>query len=196
MYKVIAFTGKSGAGKDLITSEINETPGVVRIVATTTRPPRDGEINGIAYWFASEKEFINKLNNNEFFTNTSFRGWYYGTEYANLNKTDINIGIFTPKDIENLRQNKEIDLFVVEVVASDKTRLLRSLNRESDPDVKEIIRRFGADEEDFKNFKPDFTIMNETWYDFHNLDSTVRKLFDAWNNRGKTVQSPISGIDI
>lgn len=196
MYKVIAFTGKSGAGKDLITSEINQIPGVTRIVATTTRPPRDGEINGVTYWFASEKEFINKLNNNEFFTNTNFRGWYYGTEYANLNETDINIGIFTPKDIENLRQNKEIDLFVVEIVASDKLRLLRSLNRESDPDVKEIIRRFGADEEDFKNFKPDFTIINETWHDFHNLNLTVEKMFDAWNNRGKIVQSPISGINI
>ena len=44
-----------------------------------------------------------------------------------------------------------IDLTVYYVQASDKERLLRQLKREEDPDVKEIIRRFSADEQDFND---------------------------------------------
>jgi hypothetical protein len=43
----------------------------------------------------------------------------------------------------------DLDVTVFKIVCSDKTRLLRQLNREADPNVKEIIRRYKADEEDF-----------------------------------------------
>ena len=45
--------------------------------------------------------------------------------------------------------NKDIDLTVIQITATDKVRLIRQLNREFDPDVNEIMRRFKTDEEDF-----------------------------------------------
>jgi guanylate kinase len=45
----------------------------------------------------------------------------------------------------------EVEVYPIFIEASDKTRLLRQLNREKDPDVKEIVRRFHADEEDFND---------------------------------------------
>lgn len=43
----------------------------------------------------------------------------------------------------------EVVVYPIFIEASDKTRLLRQLNRETNPDVREIIRRYGADENDF-----------------------------------------------
>jgi hypothetical protein len=39
------------------------------------------------------------------------------------------------------------------VAASDKNRLIRQLQREENPDVEEIMRRFKTDKEDFYNFE-------------------------------------------
>ena len=57
------------------------------------------------------------------------------------------------------------DMTVVYIYADDKTRLLRQLNREKDPDVAEICRRYQADEANFKDLKYDVLVknMNRSW---------------------------------
>ena len=42
------------------------------------------------------------------------------------------------------------------ITATDKTRMLRQLNREGDPNVDEIIRRYKTDKEDFIDVDDDF----------------------------------------
>ena len=180
-YKIIAVVGKSGSGKDTFLEIMEEESfDVNRIIATTTRPKRDKEINGENYWFIKEEEFFDKLKDNKFFTNSAFRNWHYGSEYEDLSTTAVNVGIFTPIDIEKLRKNENIDLFVVEIIASDKVRLLRSLNREENPDVKEIIRRYNADDIDFYNFQADYTIINDTWHDYYNMGIKIDNMWAAW----------------
>jgi hypothetical protein len=46
-------------------------------------------------------------------------------------------------------ESKDIEVIPLLVDASDKTRLMRQLCREDNPNVDEIIRRFGADKQDF-----------------------------------------------
>ena len=48
--------------------------------------------------------------------------------------------------------NPLVDLYVVLIQASDKVRLLRSLNREVNPNVDEIVRRYTTDKKDFEEF--------------------------------------------
>ena len=80
-------------------------------------------------------------------------------------ENEINIGVFSPASIYALRQREDIDLYIVQVEASAKTRLLRSLAREDNPDVDEIVRRYLADKEDFAVFsqvyEPDYLFENE-----------------------------------
>jgi guanylate kinase len=80
---------------------------------------------------------------------TRFNNWNYGTSIEELDEDKINIGVFNPYGIYNLSKNPNVKLSIYKINCSDKTRLLRQLNRENNPDVKEIIRRFSADEEDF-----------------------------------------------
>jgi hypothetical protein len=52
-----------------------------------------------------------------------------------------------------LIENEDVELGLIWVIADDKIRVIRQLNREERPDVHEIIRRFSTDEDDFKRAK-------------------------------------------
>lgn len=152
-YKVIAICGKSASGKDTLLQRIvNQNPEVHEIVSCTTRPSREDEIDGVNYFFLSLEEFAHKDIMGEMLEVSKFRDWYYGTPIDGLNLNLINVGVFNPTGIYSLFNNDKIDLYVVLVQASDKVRLIRSLRREANPDVDEIVRRYSTDKEDFETF--------------------------------------------
>lgn len=151
--KVIAICGKAGSGKDTILRIlVGRHPNKFnKIISCTTRPAREGERYGVDYYFLTVDEFTNKVLNGDMLEATEFNGWHYGTALSSLSKDKINVGVFNPEGIRCLMEDGLIDLTVYYVQASDKERLLRQLNREKDPDVQEIIRRFAADEQDFND---------------------------------------------
>jgi guanylate kinase len=52
MYKIIALIGKAGSGKDTILHElIKTTLNLHEIVSCTTRPRREGEVEGVNYFY-------------------------------------------------------------------------------------------------------------------------------------------------
>lgn len=152
--KVVALMGKAGAGKDALLHKIMEKYGdeFASIISCTSRPPREGEIDGVNYHFLTSEQFAEKLMDGDMIEAVVFRDWCYGTSYDNLNPDKINIGVYNPQGVGILLDMEyDIDLYPIMVNCRDKTRLLRQLNRESDPDCKEIVRRFEADAEDFGN---------------------------------------------
>ena len=178
--KILALFGKSASGKDTIQKWITTNfPALTKgIVSCTTRPPRDGEQEGVDYFFLTDEQFAAKVLDGSMLEATSFREWFYGTALDQLDPDKINVGVFNITGIECILQDSRLDVEPVWVHASDKTRLLRSLNRESNPDCAEICRRFQADEKDF-NEMDDFDYfgwvnedigMHESWsYRFSQL---------------------------
>lgn len=162
--KLIAVVGKSGSGKDYLSSLWAKERDYHKVVSSTTRPPREGEVNGVDYNFISEEEFAA----GGFLENAEFRSWHYGTRLSDLDPRKVNIGVFNPSGIYRLwNLRDELDLVIVYVQANDKVRLIRQLNREEEPDVGEIIRRFGTDEEDFIDF--------DDWFVEHLQEKPMRK---------------------
>lgn len=157
MYKIIVLIGEAGSGKDsLMQGVLQENPNLHEIVSYTTRPPREGEIDGINYNFISGEKFGDKVVNGEMIEAACFNGWFYGTGYASLRSDCINIGVFNPTGVESLLAAQDVEILVFYVRASDKERLLRQLNREENPDVMEIIRRFKTDMIDFEHLDFDY----------------------------------------
>lgn len=147
--KLIAVCGKAGSGKTYLSRKWAKERDYHEVISSTTRPPREGEVNGEDYWFLSPQEF----NASPFLETAEFRGWRYGTQWTDLDPQKINIGVFNPSGIYQLWDLRdELDIIIVFVYASDKIRLIRQLNREEEPDVKEIVRRFETDEKDFDIF--------------------------------------------
>ncbi len=161
MYKLIVLMGKAGSGKDTILREVvKQNPDIHEVVSCTTRPPREGEVDGVNYHFLTGEEFGAKVLKNEMLEATCFNEWFYGTSFDSLDKDKVNIGVFNPTGVESLREYKDIHVLTIWVEATDKNRLLRQLNREKEPDVNEIIRRFKADEMDFSDIDFDYVKLN------------------------------------
>ena len=78
--KIIAVSSPSGGGKTSIVKRIlKDFPEIVFSVSATTRPKRPGEVNGVEYYFISEKEFEKKIADGEFIEWERFYDYYYGT---------------------------------------------------------------------------------------------------------------------
>lgn len=175
-YKIIALIGKAGAGKDALMKRILSKCDYKwhEIVSCTTRPPREGEVNGVNYFFLTKEQFGDKMLNHEILEASIFNDWFYGTEYESLRSDCINIGVFNPDGIYALLDRPDIDLKVYYVRASAKARLLRQLNREDNPNVDEIVRRYTADEKDFYDLDFEYTeINNESLSDFESATQQI-----------------------
>lgn len=162
--KIIALFGKSGAGKDtLLNMVMCAFMGQLhKITTTTTRPIRDYETQDKEYHFIDNITFAQKVLNGDMIEATSFNDWFYGTDIADLNEDKINIGVFNINAIECMLEDPRLDVYPILIYAKDKTRLIRILNREKDPDCAEVCRRFFADEKDFNDIDFDYMkIKNE-----------------------------------
>ena len=59
---LLVLAGPAGSGKTTLCERmVAETPGFSRVVTTTTREPRPGEVNGVHYHFFSDEEFDRRL---------------------------------------------------------------------------------------------------------------------------------------
>lgn len=181
--KIIALIGEAGAGKDALLDQVcKDISCLNKIISCTTRPKREGEKEGVNYFYLSEEEFISSIKNNTMLEYTQFNGWYYGTSKELLVATP-NIGVFNPAGIKNLLQyQNEIDLKVFYIYVNGKERLLRQLNREENPNINEIIRRYSTDQQDFKLLDFNYEIINNN-FDFEQAkreleDKILKFLYD------------------
>ena len=147
MIRVYAIIGKAGSGKDYILKKILKNIDAHGIVSCTTRPPREGEVEGKDYHFVSPEYFKN--NHDKFLEYQPFNGWWYGTRYEDLSEEKINIGVFNLDGLYDLIRSEVDRVRVIYLLADDKTRLIRQLQREENPNIQEIFRRYEADELDF-----------------------------------------------
>ena len=70
----------SGCGKGTILSEIlKNNDNIYYSVSATTRDPRDGEVDGVNYYFLSDEEFKSEINNGGMLEYAQFCGNFYGT---------------------------------------------------------------------------------------------------------------------
>lgn len=189
-YQIVALIGKAGVGKDSIQKVTCELHPLMfhPIVSCTTRPAREGEIEGVDYHYITLNEFTRKVLNGDMLEATEFRDWFYGTTLESLSKDKINIGVFNPAGVEALLEDSRLDVTVFEVVAPDKQRLMRYLNREENPDCAEMCRRYFTDEKDFADL--DFDRYQIDNWDGANLDlltvtnSCIDILAEMWQALG------------
>ncbi len=78
--QLIVFSGPSGVGKGTVLKAfLAEREHVALSISATTRQPREGEENGVHYYFLSREEFEQRIENNLMLEYAQYNGNYYGT---------------------------------------------------------------------------------------------------------------------
>lgn len=78
---LIVLSGPSGVGKGTVRTALFNMKGhdLIYSVSMTTRPPRDGEVDGRDYYFVTREEFEKRIQENKFLEYAEFVNHYYGT---------------------------------------------------------------------------------------------------------------------
>lgn len=78
--KLFVVSGPSGVGKGTLVSLLRDKrPNLGLTVSATTRSPRPGEVDGVAYYFLSDEEFKKRVDAGEFLEWAHVHGHCYGT---------------------------------------------------------------------------------------------------------------------
>ena len=188
MYKIVALMGEAGAGKDTMMQKVlAKAPYLHEIVSCTTRPMREGEAHGVNYYYYTVEQFGTKVLEGEMLECAVFNDWFYGTSFESVRSDGVvNIGVFNPTGVESLLDRDDCEVLIFWIKCNDKTRLMRQLNRENDPDVREVVRRFVADYEDFEGI--DFNLIeiaNEADGDLEAGAKEIVRQIECWLAQGQ-----------
>lgn len=123
--KLITITGPSGAGKDTVARMLSEMSGYKVLCSYTTRPKRDGEIDGVEHYF------VDKCNipHDKMLSYTQYGGYEYWVSLDQV--TNKNIYVIDEDGLQVLcKRFPGIELFKICVSAYESTRLSRWVSQE------------------------------------------------------------------
>ena len=171
MSKLVVISGPSGVGKGtvvrLLQDRYNEENRNMYIsVSCTTRSPREGEIDGVHYYFINEEEFLNKIENHDFLEYNQYgTGKYYGTPKSTvLDYLDKGYDVILEIDVNGYRQIKEnfpdcIGIFIAPPSLEMLEKRLRDRGTETEEAIQKRLNT--AKEEMLTQDEYDHIIINE-----------------------------------
>lgn len=106
--KLFIISGPSGAGKGTICKGLLNENDIELSVSMTTRNPREGEIDGISYYFTAKEDFEQKIKDEQFLEYAQVYGNYYGTPRQKvIDKLAQGIDVILEIDIQGALKVKE-----------------------------------------------------------------------------------------
>ncbi|MBR3002253.1 MAG: AAA family ATPase [Clostridia bacterium] len=181
---LVILSGVAGAGKDTIKKElIKRMENVETLPSFTSRPPREGDVEGGTYHFVTKPEFEQMIQNGDFYEYDIHHNNYYGTS-KKLLKEKISSGKIIVKDIDVNGTDHLIDLLkddtkiVTIFLRVPKEELRKRLeNRVDKPSEEEIILRLNRfDYEESRIDLYDYVLKN------NDLEKTVQIIMTIINS--------------
>jgi guanylate kinase len=174
---LLVIAGPAGSGKSTLCDRlVHERPEFSRVVTTTTRAPRAGEINGVHYHFFSPQEFRQKIDRGEFLEWALVHGEHEDRLYGTLKSS-----VFEPlaagknlvmsidvQGVESLRKVAQTDPFLRRAMTTifivvDRDRLIARMRLRAKDHEEEIERRMATAEAELREApKFDYRIESRT----------------------------------
>lgn len=163
MGKIFYLMGKSASGKDTIYKELLRCGSLSlhTVVIYTTRPQREGETNGVEYFFVQEPELEEIKRKGRLVEMRAYHTVHGIWKYFTVNDAQIHLQKYSYLMIGTLESYEKVKKFYGEekvvpvyIELEDGERLTRALEREKKqprPSYQELCRRFLADSEDFSD---------------------------------------------
>lgn len=164
---LLVVSGPSGVGKGTVCAEfIKSHPACALSVSATTRKPREGETDGVNYYFLTEEDFKQKIANDGFLEHAVFCGNYYGTPKAQVMEMIENgIDVILEIEVQGAMQVRShypegVFVFVIPPSLEELENRLRGRNTESDEVISQRLTRA---KEEFRYIeKYNYTLLNDT----------------------------------
>lgn len=83
--QLIVLSGPSGVGKDTVLRRfLKQSPDCALSISATTRPPREGEVDGRDYFFLTREKFLELVEKGDMLEYAEYGGNFYGTPKAKV----------------------------------------------------------------------------------------------------------------
>lgn len=164
--KLFVFTGPSGTGKGTILKEILAEDERLRLsVSATTRKPRDGEVNGVHYWFLEKDAFEAQIAQDAFLEYACYVGNYYGTPEPPVNQQlAAGYDVFLEIEVQGAMQihEKRPDAVMIFVAPPSVETLSARLHGRGTEEEEKITARLKQAEEELTHMNRfDYLIVND-----------------------------------
>ncbi len=172
---LVVLSGPSGSGKDSVCERLKEyNDNFWLSISCTTRKPRNGEEDGINYFFVSEEEFKQKIENDDLLEYAVYNGNYYGTPKSKIheyldNGTDVILVIEVQGALKIKHKIPEaIFIFLMPPTMKDLVYRLKKRGTETNDKIIERFRK--AYKEINELSKYNYVVVND------DLDKSTRKV--------------------
>lgn len=172
---LIVVSGPSGAGKGTICTEFMKShPDCALSVSATTRAPREGEIDGVNYFFLTHDEFKKRIDADGFLEHAVFCENYYGTPKAEvMQMLESGKNVILEIEVQGALQVRShypeaVFVFVLPPSLEELENRLRGRGTETDEVIAKRLERAKAE---FKYIpKYNYILINDT------VESAVNRL--------------------
>jgi len=174
---LLVIAGPAGSGKSTLADRlVTEVPAFERVVTTTTRAPRAGEINGVHYHFFSPAEFKRRVAAGEFLEWAQVHGdkpdRLYGTLQSSVfDPLALGRNLVISVDVQGVETFRRVAqaeprlarAMTTVFIVVDRERLIARMEQRAKDDPAEIARRMATAEAELREApKFDFHIESRT----------------------------------
>jgi guanylate kinase len=166
--KLIVFSAPSGTGKTAIKNYLLKLdPRIAFSISATTRTQRDGERDGKDYYFISEQEFQEHIQNDDFIEYDHHFNNYYGTLKMAV-EPDLKLGCNVIMDIDvngalavkKKYSDQSVLIFIKPPSMEELKKRLMSRGTETEESLKVRLARVEQEMEKANAF--DYIVINDT----------------------------------
>jgi len=166
---LVIISGPSGVGKDTIIDALkarSRRPPFHFVVTCTTRPPRDGEVNGVSYHFLGRNDFLAMRHADQFLEANEVHGNWYGTPRAEVRRAlQVGEDVILKIDVQGAQVVKEQvpEALLIFVVPPSLEALFQRLRNRATESVDQLeLRQRNAALELARQHDYNHVVVNET----------------------------------
>ena len=183
---IVILSSPSGAGKTTLVKEISKRNNFQISISHTTRKPRSNETEGKDYYFVSESEFKNLINENKFLEYAKVFQNYYGSSkdvvFKKLNNAENVIFDIDWQGTEQIKSQKLsykiVTIFILPPSRDELYTRLLNRDRNDEKIATERMIQFNEDVLHWKDY--DFVVIND---DLENCYKKIIKFINATDNK-------------
>lgn len=183
--RLIVFSAPSGCGKGTMLEQIMKDESYSFSISATTRAPREGEVDGVNYYYLTKEEFQKRVDNGEFLEHAVYCDNCYGTLHSEVDgKLAKGINVVLEIDVQGALQLRDtrpdaLFIFVAPPSIGELRRRLHKRGTESDEVIEQRVSK--AAWEISQAPKYDYIIVNDA------LEDAVDDFFSVM--RGECLKS-------